>query len=208
MDYITDPQAIEEKSMDIIGGLIGDLQVSPEAERIIKRVVHTTGDPEYAKLVEIHPEAIESGLKALRRGCKIFTDVNMVKIGINSRVLGQLGGEVECYINHPEVIESAAAAGKTRAMTAMERVAKELDGNILAIGNAPTALFTALQAVSQLGVKPALIVGIPVGFVGAAESKEALIQSGLPYITVRGTKGGSTISVSVINALLYTLKSR
>lgn len=205
MEYVTDPKGIERKSMEIIGELIGELGVTPEEEKIIKRVVHTTGDPDYARLVEIHPEAIASGLAALKRGCKIFTDVNMVKMGINSKQVAGLGGEVLCCINHPEVIAEAEQTGKTRAMTAMARVAGELDGNILAIGNAPTALFAALEAVQELGVRPALVVGIPVGFVGAAESKEALVESGLPYITVRGTKGGSTITVSVINALLYML---
>ncbi|MHB1167376.1 MAG: precorrin-8X methylmutase [Carboxydocellales bacterium] len=203
MDYITDPKAIEQKSMEIISELIGNLGVTPEEEKVIKRVVHTTGDPEYAKLVVIHPEAIGTGLAALKKGCKIFTDVNMVKIGINSKRVTALGGEVHCYINHPEVIAEAEQTGQTRAMTAIARVAQELDGNILAIGNAPTALFAVLSAVQELGIRPALIVGIPVGFVGAAESKEALVESGIPYITVRGTKGGSTITVSVINALLY-----
>lgn len=203
MDYVTDPKAIERKSMEIISVLIGEQGVTPEEEKIIKRVVHTTGDPDYAKLVEIHPKAVSSGLEALKQGCKIFTDVNMVKMGINSNRVAALGGEVCCYINHPEVIAEAEQTGKTRAMTAIARVAKELDGNILAIGNAPTALFAVLEAVQLLGVRPALIVGIPVGFVGAAESKEALVESGLTYITVRGTKGGSTITVSVINALLY-----
>ncbi|HEX3032378.1 MAG TPA: precorrin-8X methylmutase [Bacillota bacterium] len=203
MDFITDPKAIENKSMDIIYELIGKMGKTPEEEKIIKRVVHTTGDPEYAKLVEIHPEAVEKGLAALKRGCRVFTDVNMVKTGINAKKLTELGGEALCYINHPEVVAEALRTGETRAMTAMKRVAKEIDGNILAIGNAPTALFVVLEAVKTLGVKPALIVGIPVGFVGAAESKEELVQSGLPYITVRGTKGGSTIAVSVVNALLY-----
>lgn len=203
MSYITDPKAIETRSMEIIRSLIGDMGKSEEELKIINRVVHTTGDPEYAKLVEIHDDAIELGKAALKKGCKIFTDVNMVKTGINARKLGELGGEAICYINHPEIVAEAQRTGKTRAMTAMAKVASELDGNILAIGNAPTALFEVLKAVKTLGVKPALIVGIPVGFVGAAESKEALVMSGLPYITVRGTKGGSTITVSVLNALLY-----
>ncbi len=149
MEYITDPKAIERKSMEIISELIGELGVTPEEEKIIKRVVHTTGDPDYAKLVEIHPEATASGLAALKQGCKLFTDVNMVKMGINSNRLASLGGEVLCYINHPEVIAEAEQTGKTRAMTAMAKVARELDGNILAIGNAPTALFAVLEAVQE-----------------------------------------------------------
>ncbi len=203
MDYITNPQEIERKSMELISDLIGQLPVSPEATKIIRRVVHTTGDPDFASLVEIHPDAITAGIAALRRGCKIFTDVNMVKIGINSKRVAALGNEVICYIGDSDIAKEAEQTGKTRAMTAMARITQELDGNILAVGNAPTALFAVLEAVKELKIKPALIVGIPVGFVGAAESKEALVQSGLPYITVRGTKGGSTITVSVINALLY-----
>jgi len=175
----------------------------PEGERqIIKRIVHTTGDPDIAGLIKISPDAVEAGLGALGSGKPIFTDVQMLRSGINPIKLEQFGIETLCMIKDPEVVEEARKTGKTRAMVAMVKAAPRLDGGIVAIGNAPTALFELCAMVRNGQLKPALVVGTPVGFVGAKESKEMLTWTPVPYITVEGTRGGSTIAVAALNALL------
>ncbi|MCS5695829.1 precorrin-8X methylmutase [Desulfofundulus thermocisternus] len=197
------PAAIEKESMRIIEENLPDLATLPAGERsIIKRVVHTTGDLSCARLIRIHPRAVENGLRALKAGKPILTDVNMVRSGLIKNRLASLGVEVICLINHPEVIKNAQMRGTTRAMVAMELGVPKIEGGIIAIGNAPTALFTLCRLVSAGQVRPALVVGTPVGFVGAAESKEELISLGIPYITMIGTRGGSTIAAAIINALL------
>lgn len=203
MEIITNPQAIERKSMDIIESLADLSKFTSQEKSIVKRIIHTTGDPQYSTQVKFHPEAIQLGLQALKRGASIFTDVKMVQAGINKKVLADLGGKVYCEIDAPEIREQAKKTGLTRALTAFRTWGEKLSGNIVAIGNAPTALFEVIRLFQEENIKPALVVGIPVGFVGAAESKDALMVSGLPYITIPGTKGGSTITVATLNALLY-----
>lgn len=203
MEFIQDPQAIEDTSMDIIETCLPWLLELPEGEKaIIKRIVHTTGDPDIAGLIKIHPDAVEAGLKAMREGKPIFTDVHMLRSGISPVKLEQFGIETICMIKDPEVADEAKRTGKTRAMVAMARAASLLEGGIIAIGNAPTALFELCALISRGELKPALVVGTPVGFVGAKESKEVLTETPVPYITVTGTRGGSTIAVAALNALL------
>lgn len=203
MDFIRDPRAIEDTSMEIIENLLPALKQMPEGEQgIIKRIVHTTGDPEIAGLIKIHPGAVDAGLRALREGRPIFTDVNMLRSGINHHKLEQLGIEAVCLIKDPAVVREAQETGQTRAMVAVKRAAPQLKGGIIAIGNAPTALFELCDIIKKGALSPALIVGTPVGFVGARESKEVLMETPVPYVTVTGTRGGSTIAVAVINALL------
>lgn len=204
MKYIINPKNIEQESMAIIEKNIPTLSALPEREQaIIKRVVHTTGDFGIASLVKIHPQAIDSGLAAINRGCKIFTDVNMVLAGLNKNKAAKFGVQLTCRIHDPEIVEEAAQTGKTRAMLAMHR-AGHLTGDIVVIGNAPTALFTLCELIKSGVANPALVIGTPVGFVGASESKEELIKlETVPYITVSGTRGGSTIAAAIVNALLY-----
>lgn len=203
MDFIKNPKAIEDQSMDIIEGSLPWLLDLPDGEKqIIKRIVHTTGDPDIAKLIKIHPEAVQSGLAAIRAGMPIFTDVQMLRAGINPVNLEKFGMETMCLIKDPEVAREARETGKTRAMVAMAKAAPLLNGGIIAIGNAPTALFELCAMVKSGELKPALVVGTPVGFVGAKESKELLTETPVPYITVTGTRGGSTIAVAALNALL------
>lgn len=204
-EIIVNPYQIESTSMEIIEGLLPELKVTPEEKKIIKRVVHTTADPEFAKLLKIHPKAVESGLAALKRGCKIFSDVTMIQAGINKRKLAALGGSGQCLIADESIKDEAKKLGITRAMLSMRRLGKQLDGNIIAIGNAPTALFELHAQISQGLIKPALVVGVPVGFVGAKESKALFAELDTPYIVTMGPKGGSTIAVSIINALIYLL---
>ena len=206
MDFITKPMEIEHRSMEIIAPHLAGLNLSEAETKVYSRLIHAAGDVDYAPLIHIHPEAIEKAQKALLAGCDIYTDVEMVRTGINKRKLATFGGEVHCLIADPEIAELAKAEGITRSMAAMRRFGRKLEGSIVAIGNAPTALFEVLRLTKEEGVRPACIVGIPVGFVGAADSKEALRQQELvPYITVEGTKGGSPIAAAALNAIMYLI---
>jgi len=203
MEFIQEPQTIENTSMDIIEEAVPVLRALPEGERqIIKRIIHTTGDVNIYDLIKIHPDAVEAGLQAMRAGRPIFTDVQMLRSGISPVKLQQFGIDTMCMIKDPDVVEEARKTGKTRAMIAMAKAAPLLEGGIIAIGNAPTALFELCAMIKNGALKPALVVGTPVGFVGAKESKELLTEIPVPYVTVDGTRGGSTIAVAVLNALL------
>ena len=207
MKYITEPMAIEERSMEIIAPYLTDLNLSPEAIKVFSRIIHAAGDPEYSKVIEIHPQAIQAGCEALAAGCDVFCDVEMVRTGINKTRLADNVGTVHCLIGDAQVAITAKELGITRSMVAMRTFGQKLHGSIVAIGNAPTALFEVLHMMKTTNIRPALIIGVPVGFVGAAESKDFLAEtSPVPYITVRGCKGGSPIAVATINALLYMYK--
>lgn len=209
MNFIKNPKAIEENSMEMIYPFIKDLDLTAAEITVYSRMIHAAGDVDYGHLIQTSRGAVAAGIEALRRGCNIYCDVTMVQTGINKRALSVLGGQVFCRIADPEIAKSAKEKNISRSMEAMHSFGKALNGSIIAVGNAPTALFEAIRMTKEEGITPALIVGIPVGFVGAAESKETLIkESSVPYITVRGTKGGSPIVASVINALLYNLVRR
>lgn len=209
MNFIKNPKAIEENSMEMIYPFIKDLDLTAEEITVYSRMIHAAGDVDYGHLIQTSKGAVAAGIEALRRGCNIYCDVTMVQTGINKRALSVLGGQVFCRIADPDVAKRAKEHNVSRSMEAMHSFGRDLNGSIIAVGNAPTALFEAIRMTKEEGITPALIVGIPVGFVGAAESKEVLIkESTVPYITVRGTKGGSPIVASVINALLYNLVRR
>ncbi|KAB2954186.1 precorrin-8X methylmutase [Heliorestis acidaminivorans] len=205
MEYITNPQAIEDKSMAIIANQLGPLKLSEAEQKVVMRVVHTTGDVDIAPLVKFHPSAVTAGIEALSQGASIYCDVNMVLTGINKKLLQPRGGQLLCAIHDETVIEEAKRTGETRAMTAFRLLAPQFNGAVIAIGNAPTALFELIKAIEAGICRPALIVGVPVGFVGAAESKELLSTLSVPYITIEGTKGGSTVAVAIINSLLLQM---
>ena len=206
MDYIKKPMEIENKSMEIIAPYLKDLNLNDEETKVYSRIIHAAGDVEYAPIIKLHPDAITAGKEAIKKGCNIYTDVEMVRTGINKRKLASFGGEVFCRVADPEIARVAKEKGITRSMAAMQSFGQDLDGAIVAVGNAPTALYEVLRMVEQDGIRPALIVGIPVGFVGAADSKEALAANTIvPYVTVAGTKGGSPIAASVINAIMYII---
>jgi len=206
MEFICDPMKIEELSMEIIAPHLQEYQLGEAEKRICSRIIHASGDPTYARDIQIHPEAVDRGLAALRVGRPIFCDVEMVRTGINKRATARLGSEVQCLIGDQAVATAAKAQGITRSMAAMRQFGQGLNGAILAIGNAPTALFEVLRLMDEDGIRPALIIGVPVGFVGAAESKQHLVDtSPVPYITVLGNKGGSPIAAAALNALLYLL---
>ena len=206
MDFIKEPMAIENRSMELIAPHLAELGLDEAATKVYSRLIHASGDVGYAPIIRVHPEAIAVAMDALRKGAHIYTDVEMVRTGINKKKLASFGGEVHCLVADPDVAVRAKQEGITRSMIAMRQFGKDLNGSIVAIGNAPTALFEVLRMVREEGIRPACIVGIPVGFVGAAESKAELAENGIvPYITVEGTKGGSPIAAAAINALMYTI---
>lgn len=204
-EFILDPGQIEKESMRIIREGLTRPWLAADYP-VVERIIHTTGDPSLETSIAIHPEAIACGLRALKEGANVITDVEMVRAGISKEKLKSLGGTVECFLNFPGVPEQAKAWGITRSMTGFRMNADRLKGSIVAIGNAPTALIEVLRLAENPETRPALIVGIPVGFIGAKESKDLLWEhQEFPSITVLGTRGGSPIAATVVNALIYTV---
>lgn len=199
------PMDIEKRSFEIITELLGDRQPAPENEMVVKRVIHTTADFDYAENLCFSDGAVARGIEALRSGCDIVTDTQMARAGINKAVLGKLGGEVHCFMSDPDVAEEAKARGITRAIVSMERAASLAKPCIFAIGNAPTALVSLRELMDAGKVAPALVVGVPVGFVNVVESKELIMAAGAPYIVARGRKGGSNVAAAICNAMLYQI---
>ena len=209
MDFIKQPMDIENKSMEIIAPHLAGLNLNEAETKVYSRMIHASGDVDYAQVIRLHPKAIEATQEALKRGANIYTDVEMVRTGINKKAFGRYGGKIECRVADPEIAEIAKREGITRSMAAMRAFGKELAGSIIAIGNAPTALFEVLRLAKEENILPAVIIGIPVGFVGAADSKKLLAENTIvPYVTVEGTKGGSPIAASVVNAIMYLLDNR
>lgn len=202
------PADIEKRSFEIITELLGDTRLDPEQEPIIKRVIHTTADFSYVENLVFSEDAVRRGLEALQGGCDIVTDTQMARAGINKTILGKLGGQVHCFMSDPEVAAEAKQRGVTRAIVSMERAARLDKPCIYAIGNAPTALISLHEQLEAGTLKPALIIGVPVGFVNVVESKERLMASceafGVPCIAAMGRKGGSNVAAAICNALLYT----
>ena len=193
---------IEQESFRIIRVELGAHAFADAELAIVVRVIHATADFDFKHLLRFHPDAIAFGIGALRAGCTVFTDVRMAEAGISRPLLERTGSRTCCLIDDPDVAALAQAAGTTRSEAAVQAMGASLHGGIVAIGNAPTALFALLQLIRETGVRPVLVVGVPVGFVNAAESKAALIAADVPYITAVGRKGGSTVAAACINALL------
>lgn len=203
-------QSIEDKSMEIIESEIGSHPYSKDEWTIVKRIIHSTADFDFARAnkVVFHKDAIESGINALKGGRTITVDVNGVVGLLNKDNLAKFGNNVVCKISDPKVVDEAKRLNKTRAQTAMRLGAGEIDGGIVAIGNAPTALEEVIQMAQEGVARPALVIGIPVGFVCAAESKDKLRSADIPYITNIGRKGGSPCASAIINALYIILKQK
>lgn len=198
-------RGIEDESFGIIDAEVGPHSY-PEAEwQVVRRVIHATADFEFNGLMAFGNDAISSGIAALTQGSAVVVDVKMIAVGLNEQRLAAYGCAVHGFISDPDVITAATAHNSTRAIEAMRKAHRLglIDGAVIAIGNAPTALIEVLRLVREEGAKPALVVGVPVGFVSAAESKQALIDSRIPFIAARGRKGGSTIAVAILHALLY-----
>jgi precorrin-8X/cobalt-precorrin-8 methylmutase len=195
---------IEDESFAIIDREVGAHALSPSAWQVVRRVIHATADFEFLHLVHVHPEAVAAGIAALRAGRPVIADVKMIAAGVSEERLAAHGSALRSYISDDDVIAAARAAGSTRAIESMKKAHRlgELDGAIVAIGNAPTALLELVRLAREEDARPALVVGVPVGFVSAAESKDALLASGLPSIVARGRKGGSPVAVAILHALL------
>lgn len=193
---------IEKESFRIISGELDEEGFDPVTLPVIKRVIHTTADFEFKDILRFSPGSVEAGIEAIRSGCGIITDVKMVESGITKGRLKPFGVTVRCFSSDSDITKRAAASGTTKTAASMRKAASYLAGSIVAIGNAPTALTELLKGIREGGLRPALIVGVPVGFVGAVESKDELLGSGLTFITTAGRKGGSTVAAAIVNALL------
>lgn len=205
MTEIIAPKDIEKRSFEIITELLGSRRLDPENEPVIKRVIHTTADFDFADSLIFSPHAVEQGLRALRAGCDIVTDTQMAKAGISKPALEKLGGRVHCFMSDADVAQEAQKRGLTRAAVSMERAAALQNPSIFAVGNAPTALLRLRELIDDGRVAPALVIGVPVGFVNVVESKEQILSSSVPHIVARGRKGGSAVAAAICNALLYQL---
>ncbi|OEU47663.1 MAG: precorrin-8X methylmutase [Desulfobacterales bacterium C00003060] len=197
------PYEIEKESFKLIEHEAGVHGFPPDQWSIVRRMIHTTADFDYIHTVRFHPEAIQAGIDAIRQGKNIITDTEMAMAGIRKAELEPFGTTVVCFINHPGVMYQSKQMGITRAATAVEHAISLMEDGIYAIGNAPTALFRLLELMEQgLCVPPALVIGLPVGFVNAAESKAALMKLDRPFISNVGRKGGSNVAAGVVNALI------
>lgn len=200
---IVKPEEIEKRSMEIITKELNG-RTWPEPEfSIVKRCIHTSADFEYADSLCFSEQAARLGVEALRRGAVIVTDTKMAWSGINKKKLAQYGGEVYCFMSDEDVAEEAKERECTRAAICMERGAALGREVIFAVGNAPTALIRLYELIREGQVRPALIIGAPVGFVNVVEAKELIMTAGVPYIVPRGRKGGSNIAATICNAMLY-----
>ena len=201
------PMEIEQRSFEIITELLGNRVLDPENELVIKRVIHTTADFDYADNLTFSDHAVQKGIAALKGGCDIVTDTQMAKAGINKTILASLSGEVHCFMSDPDVAQEARSRGVTRAFVSREKAAALEKPCIFAIGNAPTALLSLEQLMEEGKAAPALIIGVPVGFVNVEMSKERIIAAArAPYIIARGRKGGSNVAAAICNALLYQIR--
>lgn len=201
---IKDPAAIEARSMEIIEREL-EIELPEENRAVVKRVIHCTADFDYAKNLAFSANAVQDALKALRGGCTIVTDTQMAFAGINKAAAERLGCRVLCFMGDPDVAEEAKRRGCTRAAISMEKAARLGGKPLFAIGNAPTALLRIRELLEEDLLCPALVIGVPVGFVNILEAKEAILTSPVPYIVSRGRKGGSNVAAAIVNALLYQI---
>lgn len=200
------PAEIERRSFEIIEKELPH-ELDPLEAPVIKRVIHTTADFSYADTLRFSEHAIEIGREALRGGTHIITDTQMAKAGINKKRLSAYGGEVHCFMSDEDVAAEAAGRGVTRAAVSMEKSVVVGQNCVYAIGNAPTALIRLYELIMEGRLLPALIIGVPVGFVHVAEAKELIMQTSVPYIVATGRKGGSNVAAAICNALLYGIKN-
>lgn len=197
------PADIEKRSFEMISEILGDKILDPVNEPVIKRVIHTSADFDYADNLYFTDDVVKKGIAALKNGACIVTDTQMAKAGINKTSLATYGGEVYCFMSDEDVARDAKENGTTRAVACINKAAKLDKPLIFAIGNAPTALIRLYELISEGNLKPEMIIGVPVGFVNVVESKELIMQTEVPCIVARGRKGGSNVAAAICNALLY-----
>lgn len=202
IEYVK-PADIEKRSMEIIMSELGDKNFPEPEFSIVKRCIHTSADFDYADNLYFSENSAKIAIEALKRGASIVTDTRMAYSGINKKRLEALGGKAYCFMDAPEVAKEAASRSVTRASVCMEKGAALTGEVIFAVGNAPTALIRLYEMIQAGQVKPALIIGVPVGFVNVVESKELIMKTDIPCIVARGRKGGSNIAATICNALIY-----
>lgn len=203
-------QSIEDTSMEIIEKEIGSHRYSKDEWPVVRRVIHATADFDFARdnMIVFSHDAISSGINALKDGCNVIVDVNGVIGGLNKQNLTEFGNEIICKISDPKIAAEAKKLGKTRSQIAMRTLASEMNGSVIAIGNAPTALLELNQMMIEKVTRPALVIGVPVGFVSATESKDELQRLDIPYISNKGRKGGSPCASAIVNALFKILREK
>jgi len=209
-EFITDPGMIEKRSMEIISEILlaeklNRADFSPAEMKVVKRVIHTTADFEYSEIMEFHHSPLQAVMSAICRGQHVVTDTMMAYSGINKRALAGYGVEVRCCIGDENIAREAKERGITRAMVSMEHAVRDTENGVFVIGNAPTALLKLVELVREGKASPAAIIGVPVGFVGAAESKDILTETFVPAIITRGRKGGSNVAAAILNAIIYMM---
>lgn len=201
---IHDPVEIERRSMEIIeSGLPAG--IPEENKAVVRRVIHCTADFDYASNLAFSENAVQKALAALGKGCDIITDTQMAYSGINKAAAAKLGCAVHCFMSDPDVAEEAKKRGCTRAVVSMEKAAMMNKPLIFAIGNAPTALLRLRELIDAGEIAPLLVIGVPVGFVNVIESKNAIMETDVPYIVAKGRKGGSNVAAAIVNALMYQM---
>lgn len=199
------PAEIEKRSFEIITEELGEIELDPKQEPIIKRVIHTSADFDYLDNLCFSENVVDILHQAIRNGASIVTDTQMAKAGINKKRLAQYGGEVFCFMSDEDVAEIAKKQGSTRAVASMDKAAGLNCPLIFAIGNAPTALVRLYELMKEGKLTPQGIIGVPVGFVNVVEAKELIMQADVPFIVARGRKGGSNVAAAICNALLYSM---
>lgn len=197
----TQPQEIEEKSFEIITKELGQHAFTAEQYAVVQRVIHASADFDLGRSLVFHPDAIHDGVQAIRNGKIVVADVQMVQVGISKGRIEKFGGEVKVYISDPDVMAEAKRLNTTRAIISIRKAILEAEGGIYVIGNAPTALLELIRLIKEGVTRPGLVIGVPVGFVSAAESKEELAKLDIPFITNIGRKGGSAVAVAALNAI-------
>ncbi len=202
------PMEIEKRSFEIITEELGNKKLIPGTELVVKRCIHTSADFDYAENLCFSENVMEKAMESIKNGASIVTDTQMAKSGINKRALARYGGQVYCFMSDEDVAEAAKKNGTTRATASMDKAASLERPLIFAIGNAPTALVRLYELIEEGKLNPELIIGAPVGFVNVVQSKELIMEAGVPYIVARGRKGGSNIAACICNALLYMIDNR
>lgn len=202
IDHIL-PADIEKRSFEMITEELGNIKLDDDKAPIIKRVIHTSADFDYARTLCFSEQAVPKALAAIKNGASVLTDTRMASAGVNAKKLQAYGGKVYCFMADDDVAAKAKAEGTTRAAACMEKALTIQEPLIIAVGNAPTALIKLQELIRDHRIKPELIIGVPVGFVNVVESKELIMTAGVPYIVARGRKGGSNVAAAICNALIY-----
>ena len=201
--YALLPDEIDRRSIEAVDASLPQLDGLTAAERyVVCRIVRAEGDPEIAKAVGFSPGAVDRGIAAIKAKAGVITDVRMVEVGISKSLLGKCGLATRCQIDTPNTAERAKSEGTTRSVAAIRELAPHLNGAIAVVGNAPTALLALLDLIKETPAAPALVIGMPVGFIACAESKVELAKAGVPYISIWERRGGSSAAAATVNALL------